>query len=105
MDLRKAEQRVDKTELFTNIGVLLAGVFAGLYAYATKKEPKPESIVAASIGLELGNRIQADQLIEQVTRCADYLEVLADRKTEEIDDNIKQVLKRLDDRERDDRRR
>ena len=40
MDLRKAESQVDKTELFTNIGVLLAGIFAGLYAYATKRRPQ-----------------------------------------------------------------
>jgi hypothetical protein len=68
-----------------------------------KKSPSRITLSRLASALGLGNRIQTDQLIEQITRCADYLEVLADRKTEEIDDNIKQVLKRLDDMERDDR--
>lgn len=105
MVMQEAEAQVDKIEILTNIGVVLAGIFAGFFAYATKKPPSAVSDpVIAGVGLELGNRAQTDQLISEVRRCADSLAVLADRKTEEIDESLKEILERLDREERDRRR-
>lgn len=100
MDLRKAEAQVDKIEILTNVGVVLAGIFAGLIAYGTKKPPKTSSdSLVTSIGAELGNRFQTDLLIAEVKRCADSLAVLADRKREATEEKLEEILERLDERE------
>lgn len=98
MHMRKAGAKVDKTELLTNLGVVIAGVIGLWAAYFKKGAPAEtrQSAVVASVGLEIGNRQQQDEQILQLRRIADSLEVLADRRQATFEDKIDEVLERLD---------
>lgn len=94
------------TDIWTNVGIGAFGFVAALYAYFSKKAPAPpvtapahvaEAIVAG-VGVEIGNREQAERLIAEtrraadgVIRCAAALEVLADRKQAALDDKMDEV--------------
>jgi N-glycosylase/DNA lyase len=60
--------------------------------------------VATGVGIELGNRHQAEQMLNKVRRIADSLEILTDRKREEAEEKLDQILERLSEREERDRR-
>jgi hypothetical protein len=89
---------VDKSEILTNLGILVAGIFAGLIAYFGKKpavSPQTSDAVVTSVGLELGNRLQTDQVIAELKRIGDSLAVLADRKQASTEAKLDRVLQEL----------
>src|SRR5689334_22399276 len=101
--MRKAGRKVDQAEIITNVGILIGAFFAGLFTYNRTRKPANPAVTAdavvAGVGVELGNRFQTDQLIAEVRRCADCLEVLADRKREEAEEKLDEILERLRDKE------
>lgn len=107
MRMRKADEQVDTNEILTNLGIILAGLVAGLVAYWTKKPPVPPvttDAVFAGVGVELGNRAQMDQLISELRRCADGIEILADQKRAGMEGKLDAILEELREAERDDKR-
>jgi len=93
---------VDKSDILANIGAVIAGLFAGWIAYYSKKPPvapQTSDAVVAGVGLELGNRLQIDQLIGEVKRCADSLAILADRKQATTEAKLDRILEELDEAE------
>ncbi|HTV67501.1 MAG TPA: hypothetical protein VMF90_03095 [Rhizobiaceae bacterium] len=85
-------------DFWTNLGILLAAVVAGLAGYygpRLRQPPAPVKIdpVVAGIGLELGNRQQLDLLIQAVNRVAD---VLDGKKTAGIEETLKEILERME---------
>lgn len=102
--MRKAGQKVETAEIVTNLGILIGAVFAGIFTYNRTTKPSSPTVttdaVVAGVGVELGNRHQTEQLIAEVRRCADCLEILADRKREETEEKLDEILERLDERER-----
>lgn len=105
MQSRKAGEKVDKTELLTNLGVVIAGII-GIWAAYFKKGVAVEgrqSALVASVGLDIGNRQQLDEQIHQLKRIADSLEVLADRRQATFEDKIDEVLERLERTEKHNR--
>lgn len=104
-------------DLWANLGVLLAAGVAALTGYfgpkifsKTPPNPLPKSdAVVASVGLELGNRLQMDQVIVQLCRIADALE---NKKQADLVDMLKElrggmreVKEEIDDLRDDQRRR
>lgn len=90
------------SETLKSAAAALAFILAGLWAYL--KNPKaspPTNSVLGTIGMEYGNREQTERLITQVTRCADSLAVLADKKTDEAADLHDRLLRKLEDDERE----
>jgi hypothetical protein len=86
----------------TNEVVTLAAVFAGTaiaaaIAYLKKPAPKP-----GPGGIDLGNRLQADEMNLQLKRIADGIEVLADRKQAELSETLKELIGKVDDLDRRD---
>ncbi|TDK38769.1 hypothetical protein E2F50_01040 [Rhizobium deserti] len=96
---------MDKSEILTNLGILVAGIFAGLIAYFGKKPPAPPhhpDTIVAGVGMEPGNRLQMNQLIAETKRCADSLAVLADRKQASTEAKLDLVLQELAEAEEGD---
>jgi hypothetical protein len=77
--------------------ILLAalGRYLTLPKHAAKHDP-----VLASVGLELGNREQTERLIGEVHGCRLALEVLADRRTEELTEMHRELLEEMKAQER-----
>ena len=90
-------------EYLTLGGVFFSGIIMGLVGYLKKRPDHPEANpVIASVGLELGNRMQMDELIKAVVRVGDILE---DKKQAELRDGFKEILDRMDDMEEQQARR
>lgn len=88
--------------------VWIAGAYGGIITlaavgrYLTRhKEPAKTDPVIAGIALGFGD----ERFLALLTRCAVALEVLADRRTEELSDMHQELLDRLDKAEQHARRR
>jgi len=84
------------------IGTYAVGGFIALGAIGhylrslrAKPTPAPDTAIVG-IGMELGNREQTERLIAQVTRIADGMDILADKRTDEMEEIHKNLLARLD---------
>jgi hypothetical protein len=98
-------------EYITLAGVFFGGIVAGLLGYLRRK-PETSSgseMAVASVGMELGNKLQMDELIKAVNRVGDILE---NKKQAGIEKRLDELLERIDDieddhvrEERDSRRR
>lgn len=88
----------------TSLGWLIAAGLSGLVMYWKTKPPRPADPVLAGVGMELGNKLQMEQLTHEVKRCADSLAILADRKQAVIEDKLAEVLERLEEAEHGGRR-
>lgn len=98
--------RVPDTDTLKSAAAFMAFVLAGLWAYfSQQKRPSPANPVLAGVGLELGNREQTERLISEVHGCRLALEVLADRRTEEMEDIHRELLARLDRKEEQEEQR
>jgi hypothetical protein len=99
MHIGKAGRKVDQTEILTNLGVVLTGTLAILAAYFKKGTPieTRQSAIMTSVGVEIGNRQQADEMIKALHRIADILE---DKKQRGIEADLKEILERLDEHEK-----
>lgn len=76
-------------------------VIATVISYLVKKPPAVQhDAIVAGVGIEFGNRMQTDQLINELKRIADSMSVLADRKEAARDDILGEILERLDSKER-----
>lgn len=87
---------MDWTNAITLVGVFMGAATAAYVGYSKRWPAKPEAPVLTAIGVELGNREQTERLIAEVHGCRVALEVLADRRTEEIEDIHKELLERMD---------
>ena len=84
------------------IGVLIGGVLLGMRGYRTLPQAVTTPDVAMrTIGMEIGNRQQTDELIAEVRRIGDILEA---KKQSETDDKLDELLRRVNAREREDAR-
>jgi hypothetical protein len=90
---------VGVNEILTYLGVFVGGIILTLAGYSKKPGPGENPLVTG-VGLELGNRFQTDQVIHQLTRIADSLAALADRREAARDEMMKEMLDRLDESER-----
>lgn len=98
MHTRRAGQQVEATEIWTNIGIAIGGVFLAIAAYYGKKvppSPPATSPVLASVGLELGNRDQVERMIHELARIAAALESLADHRQSDMKDAMDELLDKL----------
>lgn len=101
---------MDVNEILTYLGVLLGGIILTLAGYAKKPKQSEPDMVVTGVGVELGNRMQVDQLIGETKRCADYLSsisasmaVLADQKQAAMEDKVDEIkilMERLAEKER-----
>ena len=92
---------VDWNSIFTLTGVAVGTGVAAFIGYSKKWPVKQtQDPVLAGIGFELGNREQSKQMVEAMTRCAVALEILADKRTDEMEDMHRALLERLDAQER-----
>ena len=104
--MRRGQEDVDQgnlNEYLTLGGVFFSGIIMGLVGYLKKRPEHAEANpVLASVGLELGNRMQMDELIKAVDRIGDILE---DKKQAGIKEGLKEILERMDEMEEQQERR
>lgn len=79
--------------------VVLIGAI-GNYLRSLREKPRASDPVIAGIGLAFGDREQSERMISALTRMAAAMEILADRRTDEMADIQKALLERLDAQER-----
>lgn len=97
---------MDHNELITLAGVFFGGLFMGIIGYLRKKpEIARHDTMVAGVGMEFGSRLQTDQLIAEVQRCADSLAVLADRKQAGIEAKLDRILHEMQEEEERERER
>jgi uncharacterized membrane protein (DUF106 family) len=56
--------------------------------------------MVTGIGVELGNRLQTDQIIHELKRMADSLAAISDQREAARDEMMREMLERLEDKER-----
>lgn len=102
MRTRRAVQKVEATEIWTNLGIFFGGIMAAVAAYYGKKVPPPPSTspVLAGVGLEFGSRDQMERMIDELARIAGALESLADHRQSDMKDTMDELLDRLRSAER-----
>lgn len=92
---------LDWNSIVTLAGVAVGTGIAAFIGYSKKWPVKStQDPVLAGVGFELGNREQSRQIVEALTRCAAALEILADKRTDEMEDMHRALLERLDAQER-----
>ena len=96
--LMRGEVPVTINEFLTYAGVFVGGLLMAIAGYRKKPPPAATDPVVSSVGLEFGNRMQMDEMIAQLTRCADSLAILADRERADIKDALEDLLERIPDR-------
>jgi hypothetical protein len=80
-------------------GVFLGAATAAYVGYSKRWPPaKPDHPVLTGIGLGFGDREMHERLIKEIRGMRIALEILADRRTEEMEDMHKALLERLDRR-------
>ena len=91
---------MDWNNILTLTGVFLGTAIAAYVGYSRKWPTKPVDPVLAGVGLGFGDKEQGERLISEMRRCADSLEVLADKRTDEMAEMHRVLLDRLDAQER-----
>lgn len=91
---------VDWNNFLTLAGVFVGAAIAAYVGYSKKWAAKPEHTMLTSVGIELGNREQAERLIGEVHGCRLALEALADKRVDEMEEMHRSLLDRLDAQER-----
>lgn len=88
---------MDWNNLITLVSVGIGTGAAAYVGYSKQWPAKPATAapVLTSIGLELGNREQTERLISEVHGCRVALEVLADRRTQEMEDIHRELLDQM----------
>lgn len=77
----------------------IVSMLAAAWGYLRKPAPPQKTDpVLTGIGVELGNRVQMQELVEAVNRVADEI---ANKKQEEVVDKLDEALRRMDESERD----
>ena len=89
---------VEPNDLLTLAGVFVGGIIMGIVGYLRSK-PAARTDHIKSIGVEFGNREQSERQIEVLVRIS-ALEVLADKRTTDIEEIHRSLLDRLDAQER-----
>lgn len=91
-------------EILTFLGVFVGGIILTLAGYSKKpKEVEHQDALVTGVGIELGNRLQTDQVIHELKRIADSLAVLADLREAARDaklNRFEDILERLAAEER-----
>jgi hypothetical protein len=82
------------------VGVVIILGAVGNYLRSLKALPSQPDAVLRGIGMELGDKDQTERLIAQVKRIADGMDILADKRTDEMEEIHKTLLARLDMQER-----
>jgi hypothetical protein len=94
----KAEPQVDKNELLANLAIVIAGLIGILAAYFKKgNDSRPAArseAVVSSVGVELGNRYQTDELIKALNRIGDILE---NKRQAGIEETLKRLVDEIDE--------
>ena len=73
----------------------------GNYLRSLREKPKPDvHPVLTGVGIGWGDRDQTERMITQFTRIADSVAILADKRTDEMEEIHKTLLARLDMQER-----
>lgn len=99
MTFWRGVRAVDWTNAITLAGVFLGAATAAYVGYSKRWPAKPDHPVLTGIGIGFGDREMQERLIVEVRGCRLALEILADRRTEEMEDMHKALLERLDRRE------
>ena len=98
MHMEKAEPQVDKTELLANVTIVIAGLIGILAAYFKKgnevKSTSRSEAIVSSVGVELGNRYQTDELIKALNRIGDILE---NKRQAGIEETLKRLVDEIDE--------
>lgn len=83
--------------------IWIASAYGGIITLAAvgrylsrPREPRKHDPILAGIGLGFGD----ERFLAILTRCAEALEALADKRTDEMEDMHKALLERLDAQER-----
>lgn len=88
-------------EVVTLAAVFIGTAIAAAIAYLRKPGPKPEANpIVTGIGIELGNRLQFEEMNAQLKRIADAAEILADRKQAELSETLKELVEKVEDLDR-----
>lgn len=90
----EALQQLSLSEAVTLAGVLIGTALAAYIGYFRKNAaPPPTDPVLTSVGLELGNRKQIDQIITELKRIAD---ALTDKNTAGINERLDHLAETVD---------
>jgi hypothetical protein len=82
------------------VGLIIILGAIGNYLRTRDKPPQHDASLVAGIGIGWGDREQVERMIALFGRIATALEILADRRTEEMEEIHRTLLDRLDARER-----
>lgn len=85
-------------EYVTLAGVFVGGILAALVGYRRRPERPAAEVAVASVGLELGNKLQMDDLIKAVNRLGDILE---NKKQAGMEKKLDELLERMEEIEED----
>ncbi len=91
---------VDWTNALTLAGVFIGAASAAYVGYSKRWPAKPDNPVLTGIGIGFGDREMQERLIAEVKGCRLALEVLADKRTDEIEELHRSLLDRMDAQER-----
>lgn len=82
------------------VGLIIILGAVGNYLRSREKPTHRPDPVLTGIGLAYGDREQCERLITVLTRMSRALDILADRRTDEMEDMHRALLDRLDAQER-----
>lgn len=81
-------------------GLILLLVAVGQYLNRPKQQALKSDPVLTGVGMAFGEHDQMERLIVQTKRIADSMDILADKRTDELEDIHRALLARLDMQER-----
>lgn len=90
---------MDWNNAFTLVGVFIGTAIAAFIGYSRRWPPPKQDPILTGIGIGFGDREMQERLISELKGCRVALEVLADRRTEEMEDIHRELLARLDRKE------
>ena len=90
---------MDWTNAITLAGVFIGAATAAYVGYSKRWPPPKQDPILTGIGIGFGDREMQERLIAELHGCRVALEVLADRRTEEMEEIHRELLARLDRKE------
>ena len=87
---------MDWTNAITLAGVFIGAAAAAYVGYSKRWPPPKQDPILTGIGIGFGDREMQERMNGFLGRIAVALEILADRRTEEMEDIHRELLARLD---------
>lgn len=96
-------RQVDKADILSGAGFFIAAILAGLWGYFGRPAKKETDPIVASFGIGWMEREQTQMFLSAIERSAraqeriaDALEVLADKRQDNMEDSLEEMAKKID---------